>query len=101
MGDRVSIQFQLGKDKSVVFFSHWDGMGLVEIAKAYVNGLKEVAKKEGSTYPLFRLEPDTVIVDFIKFYTTEAGPVKSNYYLGATPEDGDNSDNGHWIISLD
>lgn len=100
MGDRVSIQFKNGNQKSVVLFSHWGGMSFVNYAKAYVQALQEAARKEGSTYPLYRLEPETVMIDFIRVLTQDGKPVTGNYYIVATEEEGDNSDNGHHVIVL-
>ena len=106
MGDRVSIQFIKGNgdylNESPVLFSHWGGMDFVRLAKEYVLELKEEAeKKKGMTYPLYRLEPQTVLVDFIRMLTKGQKRVESNFYLGVSSQDGDNSDNGHWVIDLD
>lgn len=99
MGDRVSIQFEKNGEKSVVLFSHWGGMEFVEHAKNYVNELiKEVGTNE--TMPLERLEPETVMIDFIREITKEEKRIMSDLYLGATENDGDNGDNGHHIILL-
>jgi hypothetical protein len=103
MGDRVSIQFQNGEQKSVVLFSHWGGMEEVSLAKSYVRRLREQFR--GShVWPLERLEPETVMVDYIVCnvakHAVQNGHVMSGYYLAATEAEGDNSDNGHWIIDL-
>jgi len=107
MGDRVSIEFQTdqiggfgdSKTKSPVLFSHWGGMGFVETAKKYADNLTK--RKIGlSSAPLDRLEAQTVMVDFIRKITEGVKEVESNYYLGRTSKDGDNSDNGHHIIKL-
>jgi hypothetical protein len=103
MGDRVSIQFQNGDDKSVVLFSHWGGMQEVALAKQYVKELKYEFK--GSTmWPLERMETGTVMIDYIVRYVSKMvqknGHIMSSYYLAASPAEGDNSDNGHWIIDL-
>ena len=95
MGDRVSIQFKNGKEVSVVLFSHWDGMHFVKQAKEYV---KKLNQNEGT--PLSRLEPQTVMVDFVREITKDLEVVDSNYYFGFDSNDGDNSDNGHHIINL-
>lgn len=102
MGDRVSIQFQKDEVLSPVLFSHWDGMGFVQEARQYVRDLKEAIKKAASvgTYPLDRLEPETVFVDFIRHLTHKMKRVESNYYAGCSENDGDNSDNGHHVIKL-
>jgi len=106
MGDRVSISFIKDGEESVAFFSHWDGLHLVDAAKKYVKDLmKELASSsDGVGYPLSRLEPQTIMVDFIRAYfsspTRLQGRVWSNYYLGVDKSDGDNSDNGHHEITL-
>jgi len=99
MGDRISIQFKNGKEKSVVLFSHWGGLSFFEVAKKYTLDLiNEIGLKEMT--PLDRLEPNTVMVDFIRYVTEDEKRIESNLYLGATEFDGDNSDNGHKIIDL-
>jgi len=115
MGDRVSIQFvRPGRpqQRSVVLFSHWGGLGLVDEAYEYAEGL---AKLVGDNHmkPLDRLEPDTVMVDFIlqvgprvaetgewKHTAHLQGHIAGNLYLKSTDTEGDNSDNGHWLIPL-
>ena len=102
MGNRISISFKKDKEESVTFFSHWDGKKLVEAANKYVEETKEwiKTKKFLGSYPLGRLEPNTVILDFIKSYTKHEESIYENYYLGKDKNDGDNSDNGHFIIKL-
>jgi|WetSurMetagenome_2_1015567.scaffolds.fasta_scaffold487747_2 hypothetical protein len=100
MGDRVSIQFENAGEKSVVLFNHWGGMEFVSLAKKYVQELKkEVGEREAM--PLDRLEPNTVMVDFIRKITKKETRIESSLYLGATENDGDNSDNGHHVIPLE
>lgn len=100
MGDRVSVQFVNKNDSSVVLFSHWGGMSFVEKAKKYAQDLKrEVIGKE--FWPLDRLEPQTVMVDFIRHMTQGLEKVENDLYLGRTETDGDNGDNGHFEIPLD
>jgi len=104
MGNRVSISFKDEKTKkeSITLFSHWDGMELVKEATIYIENLKtEIDKKENKrNYPLNRLEPDTIIIDFIRELTKDLERIESNYYLGRNENEGDNSDNGHHIIKL-
>lgn len=100
MGDRISIQFVKGTEKSVVLFSHWDGKSLLNNVKKYVAQLKKYTKRYGTTFPLYRLQPNTVMIDFIRHLTKTIAVVEYNYHLGATSNDGDNSDNGHYIIKL-
>ncbi len=103
MGDRVSMQF-VDNDgfKSVVLFSHWGGLAFVEKAKKYVENLKTWIKSRDSKVgmPLTRLEPNTVMVDFIRHFTKDMNRVESDLYLGIHEDDGDNSDNGHFEIKL-
>lgn len=107
MGDRVSISFALtekypngktNRSESVVLFNHWGGMGFVAEAKRYAKNLEKEMKGKGC-YPLERLEPNTVMVDFIRHYFG-GSTVMSNLYLGKDELDGDNSDNGHHTIEL-
>ena len=99
MGNRISIQFEKDGEQSVCLFSHWGGMSFKAKADIYVADLKmERGDKESA--PLDRLEPNTVMVDFIRYLTKDVKRVESNYYLGATDSDGDNSDNGHFVIKL-
>jgi hypothetical protein len=101
MGDRVSVSFRKGEEESVVLFSQWGGEVLVAVARGYVRELKAEAQRVGMTWPLFRLEPQTVMVDFIRMLTAGVTRVQSDYYLGKDKEDGDNSDNGHFVVDLD
>jgi hypothetical protein len=102
MGDRVSISFSDGREVSVVLFSHWGGMGFVKQAQDYIKELNEYirTKPKGISFPLDRKEPSTVMVDFIRHITKNEERIESDLYLGAIPEDGDNSDNGHFIIDV-
>ena len=56
--------------------------------------------------PLDRLEPGTVLVDFIRWMAghelagADRQRITSNFYLGTDESDGDNSDNGHVFIDL-
>lgn len=103
MGDRVSVRFINAEYKSPVLFNHWGGKEFVKVAVEYVKELhQEILERNGGVaYPLDRLEPQTVMVDFIRYLTTGYDRVRSNLYLGVDPSDGDNSDNGHWDILLD
>ena len=99
MGDRVSVSFKNKGEESVVLFDHWGGREFAEKAADYAERLKEeVGNKE--TQPLDRLEPNTVMVDFIREVTKDMERVVSGLYLGATPDDGDSSDNGHFTIDV-
>ncbi len=125
MGDRVSIQFSNKgmewSDKSVVLFHHWGGQQFADFAKGWAIDFKmkilKLQEGKGSD-PLSRLEPQNVMIQFIKAladYPTE--DFKYHYfkddkylcsddylsysmYLGIDENDGDNSDNGHHIIEL-
>ena len=101
MGDRVSISFVNGRYESVALFNHWGGRGFVDEAQDYVRKLIAENPQHSQFDPLDRLEPGTVMVDFIRYLTEGRGRVRSNLYLGATSRDGDNSDNGHYRIKLD
>lgn len=105
MGDRISIQFKNRDSKSIVLFSHWGGKEFLKIARRYTKELiAEVGEEE--SYPLDRLEPKTVIVDFIRYLLEQKevylskGRIASGIYFGKDENDGDNSDNGHFVITL-
>lgn len=104
MGNRVSIQFENKDEKSVVLFSHWGGEDLRDDAEEYVNKLKNkiLKSKTLSSFPLGRLQPQTVMVDFVaNNLPNKEDPIMGDYYFGFSEKDGDNSDNGHFIIKLD
>jgi hypothetical protein len=108
MGARTSIQFKNKNpfnkkdDKSVVLFSHWGGEEFEKAAKLYVKELKIDITKDTflQSGPLGRLEPQTVMVDFIRDFTKNLKRVDGDLYLGIDKNDGDNSDYGHHIINL-
>ena len=119
MGDRVSISFVQDRseverkmfggpkqEESVVLFNHWGGERFPKIAVEYLRELhQDKSHFEGD--PLGRLEVGTVMVDFMRWFL--GGPnilqpqnrVTRTIYLGADPNDGDNSDNGHFTINVD
>lgn len=115
MGDRISVSFvktthsldgsKSYREESVALFHHWGGRDFLSAAIEYVKELKEklAKRKKGVAYPIDRLEPQTVMVDFIRLVANELYPelVESNLYLGKDGDDGDNSDNGHWCIDLE
>ena len=99
MGDRISISFRDKYTESVVLFSHWGGMEFYKKAVAYILGLSKGVGKRVMN-PLDRLEPCTVMVDFIRYITKGMDRVESDLYLGVDEFDGDNSDNGHFTIDV-
>ena len=100
MGDRISVQFQCDGNRSVVLFNHWGGEEFLEEAIEYAKLLKKEGKDKGSVLPLYRLEPETVMVDFIRHITKKMERVENDLYLGATERDGDNGNHGNHIIDL-
>lgn len=100
MGNRISISFVNGEEESVAFFSHWDGEDLVANARTYLRELDKYLDGKKEVMPLDRLEPNTVMVDFVRWFTRNQGRVTNNYYFGKDSSDGDNSDNGHVRLYL-
>jgi len=100
MGDRISIQFRKGNETSVALFHHWMGTELKNQVMTYIKELKERITSSG-TYPLDRLEPSIVMLDFVRELTEDMVEVRSGMYLGRDGSDGDNSDNGNWVLDLD
>ncbi len=116
MGDRVSVSFinkntdSIGDQRtetieSIAIFDHWGGKSFPALAQTYANELRAEQKEGGVSYPLDRREPDTVILDFIRwlFVNGHIKPeerIKTRFYLGKDENDGDNSDNGHYAIDI-
>ena len=106
MGDRISIQFVNEDDKSVVFFDHWAGKGLIEEVHDYLIELITESSDGRISMPLDRREPSVVMIDFIAWRASKHGfnpplrRIRSSWYLGVDENDGDNSDNGHWCIDV-
>ena len=100
MGDRVSISFKNGTYESVALFHHNGGAEFATEALAYAKELK-AERGDSRIMPLDRLEPDTVMVDFIRYITHDLNRVLSSLYLGKDGSDGDNSNNGHFVINLE
>ena len=116
MGDRVSISFKRGDKESIALFDHWGGMMRVADAQGYVYELKRLVAKRladrqanpnnaatrNYSAPLERFDPRFVMVDYIRQLEL-AERWNSDLYVGqiTNPMYGDNSDNGHHVISLD
>lgn len=50
--------------------------------------------------PLDRLEPGIVMIDFIREIVKDKKRVDDDLYLTKEEYEGDNSDNGNWVIDL-
>ena len=103
MGDRVSIQLQQDQEKSVVLFSHWGGMPFVKWAKREVPRI--ILQAEGLINgPVSRGEPNSVMVELAyrarRRIKPDDDPITGDLYFGVNENDGDNSDNGHYIIRI-
>jgi hypothetical protein len=101
MPNSVSIQFAYRGGVSAVLFSHWGGIEFVEEANEYARCLIDEAAELGDEDPLYRLEPKTVIVDFIRHVTRDLDRVVHDLYLGVSEKDGDNGTWGHHVVRLD
>ena len=102
MGNRISIQFEKDGKKSVVVFCQYGGQNIIKFANDYIKKLKkELNDKESQHMPgLNRLEPELVMIDFIRYAIGDKTRKKQTLYCGIDERDGDNSDNGHFIIKL-
>ena len=126
MGDRISISFTHtynddqhivvgGKDntfksESAILSSHWQGIRLVEMALDFVETLQKKLQEEkcDEFNPLDRLEPDNVMINFIRMIPHESdydklskyGMISSDFRIVKDESDTDNSDNGHYEIDL-
>ena len=124
MGDRVSISFKDKDEDSVCLFHHWGGVEFPKYAFDWFKGLKEKTAKPKNSNPITRFEPRSMLAQFIGhiaqtpdfkecmgFEQVDGKPEYSkpiysadllshNIYLGKGPNDGDNSDNGHYTIDV-
>ena len=118
MGDRVSISFvnvdrlhhEKIKMESVPLFNHWGGREFPQYALNWVKKLKREVneKKDNISTPYTRLDPQNVMVLFIadlqkdKQFAdyTNKERITHSIYLGKDKDDGDNSDNGHFMIDI-
>mgnify|MGYP001287387112 FL=1 len=119
MGDRVSISFvneidyihDKVREESVTLFNHWGGKEFPQYALNWVKKLKREVnekKEDNISTPYTRLEPQRVMVLFIadlqkdKQFAdyTNKERITHSIYLGKDTNDGDNSDNGHFVIDI-
>ena len=130
MGDRVSLSFQQETewyvkrkkekhmDQSPALFHHWGGTHFPKFAFQWFKKVKEKYAKHGGD-PFTRMEPRNLMVQFIahlrnhddlryskfnsksKDFDTDEELICYSIYLGKDSNDGDNSDNGHYIIDVD
>lgn len=88
MGDAVTIRFLLRGEEAVAdrrpyLRSHWGGDGFRDLALSYAQGL--CRDRKGERYPLDRMEPGTVLVDFLRIVLEQhgRGPVERDLCLSA------------------
>jgi hypothetical protein len=99
VGDRASVIFKKGDEESPVLCSHWGGKSFQMEADRYASEL--IRETEGKHFnPIDRLEPGTVMVDFIRHITKGMDRVQSDLYLGKDRHEVDDSDNGCWYVNL-
>jgi len=103
MGDRCSIAFVNGDRKSVVLSVNWalpafvtEVVDYVAALKAEIAGLKPENRK---AFPIYRMEPDIVIVDFITWFAYEMVRVDEGLYLSKDEESAAN-DGNHFDFDL-
>ena len=113
MGDRVSISFKDNDgDESVALFHHWGGTEFPKVAFDWFREFKKSLKS------MTRLESRNIMAQFVQWlgqrghyrecigfeedkfdkplYSDEL--LSHNIYFGKDQNDGDNSDNGHYVI---
>ena len=96
MGDRGSITVKSDRPMPVLF-RHWGGAP--ESMQELVDKLKAAlaAKDQGSNDPYVRRDPESALALLVKLAVDEDG---YSAYLGMDRNDGDNSDNGHYMLDL-
>ena len=128
MGDRVSISFK-DKDnsESITIFHHWGGTEFPKVALEWFKAFKKdvnLTAKENCSDPITRFDSNNMAVQFISwlgknghyrqcsgFDKNEDGKsvfdkplynqdqISHSLYFGKDKNDGDNSDNGHYVIN--
>ena len=128
MGDRVSISFKdKDGDESIAIFNHWGGTEFPKFAFDWFKEFKKsvnLTARENSSDPISRFDSNNMAVQFISwlgknghyrkcsgFDKNENGKsvfdkplynqdqISHSLYLGKDTNDGDNSDNGHYVIN--
>ena len=128
MGDRVSISFKdHDDDESIAIFHHWGGTDFPKVALEWFKAFKKdvnLTAKENFSDPTTRFEARNIMAQFISwlgknnhyrecigFDKNENGKsvydkplynedqISHSLYLGKDKNDGDNSDNGHYVIN--
>ena len=118
MGDRVSISFvneinylhEQRREESIALFNHWGGKEFPQYALNWVKKLKRevLQRRPNISTPYTRLDPQNVMVLFIadlqkdKQFAdyTNKERITHSIYLGKDKNDGDNTDNGHFVIDI-
>jgi hypothetical protein len=98
MGDRISISFKDDQEESIVFFEHHAGLRLKKDVEQFISELDKKYEKSENT-PYTRREASAIMPVFIGWYFSKYG-IDYSVYLGKTQNDGDNSDNGHFVFDL-
>ena len=89
MGDRICLTFTDGKEISPTLYSHWGGMGLLDLATAFYD----------TYHDKIRDEPSNFMVNFIS-YVREGVIEDGEFYLYRTEEEACSpDDNGFWIMN--
>ena len=107
-------------EQSPALFHHWGGTHFPKFAFQWFKKVKEKYGVKGGD-PFTRMEPRNLMVQFIAHLRNHAdlrytsihdmsdecgvgdsdGLLSYSIYLGKDSNDGDNSDNGHYIIDVD
>lgn len=98
MGDRGSITVvgeQCKHGEQPTLFRHWGGSPKAMLD--LVDRLQESLPDKGNATPYTRRDPDAVMALLVRLAVDHDG---YSAYLGLTPDDGDNSDNGHYVLDL-
>ena len=128
MGDRVSISFKDNDGgESISIFHHWGGTEFPKVALDWFKAFKKdvnLTAKENVSDPITRFDSNNMAVQFISWlgknghYRQCSGfdkdenskaiydkplynqdQISHSVYLGKDQNDGDNSDNGHYVIN--
>ena len=101
MSDSVSISFKNGDQESVILTSDWSCFAFLDDIVIYHSQLVKTIKEQTAAgnirTPLFRKEPNTVMVDFIRWLTKRMRVVETDYHMSAKKNSGEM---GHCTFDL-
>ena len=101
MGNRVSLHFVNGEEKSVILYSHHMSETVLDAAMDFMLHVRQIHENDGNATPISRCEPDAIIAAFLLSLGRQKKLQGSSYRLLPYTEENMNLDDaGHWEFNL-